>query len=222
MSRTYKDLKDWSQNERIFYEMCLLKGIQVEYEPETADIIPSINATAGRYYPTQYTPDFKLTINNEIIMVETKGFVRQRDQLIAKIADIYYYKHKIKYYMIHQAGLQSNSNKNFYLTKLRGIAHRGLKTKTFWELIGVGSDNDFEIYEKARLYVKYDIMKESKELDNYITDLKAKKATYTNIINETNPKLKKHQEALRKLENNNNDFILLQEWISVRGYENVN
>lgn len=216
MSRNIKFKEDWSKNERVFYEMAQLKGIKVTFEPHTIDIIPSTEITSGRAKPTQYTPDFALTYGNKKIIVETKGFMRGRDHIITRLADIYYTAKGIEYYVVLQTGAVKHGNKNFYLHVQKGIAKRGNKTRTFWTLIGAGSANDDKIYKKANLYVSLDIAKEEDRLEAMIADLEGRKIKHTLVVQNSNHNTKKYAESMRKLEEITTDLFGIQNWFDRR------
>lgn len=207
-----KGMADWSENERVFYRMCQLKKIPIKYEPEIIDLIPSATATIGRYKPTQYTPDFKIQVGSKEIMIETKGFLRDRDSIINKLADIYYYKKGKAFYVINQAGTDQNGNKNYYLYSYKGIARRGQKTRTFWEIVGAESENDHKLFKVAKQIAKFDKLFIDKKLNAYEEDLINKNANHTEIIFNSDPNTKKYKEALRKKQANDKELKLLSQW----------
>ena len=153
-----KKLSEGSQNEQIFAKCLELLHIPYEYEPETINILPSQKGTLGLYNPVRYTPDFKINVRGKTLMIETKGFMRGNDALRCRLADVYYKNKGILYLVINQAGIIGKNNKNFYLYKSKGIAKRGLKVKTFWEIIGLKPN--MKIFKQARELVKQEQKKE--------------------------------------------------------------
>ncbi len=154
--KALKNLQEGSANERVFARMLEKLGIKYEYEPFTNDIIKAVNGTIGRYAPTQYTPDFVMLYNDRKIIIETKGFMRGRDALIVKIADAWYTSRGYEYYCINQAGKVSTANLDYYLYKSKGIAKRGAKTKTFWQLIGmdITPEESFKLFRECQIEIR--------------------------------------------------------------------
>lgn len=219
MSRNVKFKEDWSENERVFHEMCLIKGLDVKFEPHTIDLIPSAEGTMGRLKPTQYTPDFSLTIGERKIIIEVKGLMRGRDAIISKLADIFYASKGIEYYVINQSGLVKNGNKNYYPYRSKGISNRGQKTRTIWELLGVELPNDDGIYKQAKQFVQLDKKVESNKMENYLAELDNKKENYLSIIEMGKINTVKYKEAARKLDLLKKEFIQIEHWMNRRTNE---
>lgn len=93
--------------------MCKLLNVPIQYEPQTVEIIPPFNGTNGYVKATTYTPDFYIKINNELIVIEVKGFARPRDYIIAKLADKFFVEQAgVKFYMITLKGTEKQSNRD--------------------------------------------------------------------------------------------------------------